>query len=81
MHSFSPHPGISVQTQLLGFVTLPGRQENWYFTRGTAAEIHMQKVLSYAALGWEGTQGRALSTTEQPDRRKKLSISKMPQSY
>lgn len=74
-HSFSPQPGTSVQTQLLGFVTLPGRLENWYFKGGTAAEIHMDKVLSYAALmgrvgSREGTQGRALPTTKPRDRRK-----------
>lgn len=73
---FCPHPGISVQTQILGYLSpAPGRQENWYFRRGTAAEIHMEKVLSYAALmgrlgSREGTQGRALSTTKPRDRRK-----------
>lgn len=55
----------------------PPRQENWYFRRGTAAGIHMEKVLSYAAVmgrvgSREGTQGRALSTTKQPDRRKNV---------
>lgn len=58
-HSFFPHPGTSVQKQLLGFLILPGRQ-NWYLIRGTAARIHMEIVLSSAALmGREGTQGRA----------------------
>lgn len=73
-HSFFPHPGTSVQTQLLGIVLLLGRQENQYFRR-TAAGIHIEIVLSYAALmgrvgSTEGKQGAALSTTKPPDRRK-----------
>ena len=44
--------------QLLGFVTVPGRQEKRYFRVGTAAEIRMEKVLSCTALRQVGQEGR-----------------------
>lgn len=43
-----PIQGQPCGSQLLGFVTLPGRQENWCFQGGTAAEIQMEKLLSHA---------------------------------
>lgn len=43
--SFLPHPRAAVLRQLLGLVLLPGRQENWYFRTGTAAENNLRSVV------------------------------------